>query len=75
MRMTPESNTSRLVQNCSMICGIIAFIAYRTITSPTFGNPREHGFSVTRVLGAGIASAVGVLIGFGIGKFIEKIRG
>lgn len=73
--MTPDSNTSRLVQNCSMIFGIIAFIAYRTITSPTFGNPREHGFSVTRLLGAGIASAVGALIGFGIGKFIEKIRG
>ena len=75
MRKTPEANTSRLVHNCSMICGIIALIAYRTITSPTYGNPREHGFSVTRLLGAGIASAVGALIGFGIGKLLEKIRG
>lgn len=55
---------------------MIAGIGVYEIAAPSiFGDPAEHGFSLIRVLGAGVTGGVCAMIGYAAGKLFEKIRG
>jgi VIT1/CCC1 family predicted Fe2+/Mn2+ transporter len=65
----PKEKASQLVQTCSMLFALAGFAVYRTRASSLFGNPIE------RILGAAVVGGVCAMVGYGLGKLIEKIRG
>ena len=75
MSMTQKSKMSIPARLCVVAFTIAALILYRDYAPASLGNSAASGFSLTRSLGAGISGGIGAMLGLGLVRLFEKIRG